>query len=185
MLLLAACTSGPPPQVTREPDWVKATPATQSRQWRCRGEGASRQCRRRARDASPFVCVRGECTQLWPRLPDVNEWDCQSGEGPVLCLFHAKAAGLADLGPGDTGYACGPRRNQAAGTVCLDTDPDLPELAGHWSCRFDSSLHGAKRCVALPAATPSTPVAVAGVPNCWLDDDCAPSRCVLGRCAEP
>jgi hypothetical protein len=103
------------------------------------------------------------------------------------------------------GWLCGARRGAGEGErICVDIDPDRPELASHRHCRFE--LHfGVQRRSCTPgkasivgdactdaAACPAGSSCEAGVclparpePACWLDGDCGDgSRCVLGTCSQ-
>ena len=179
-LFLVACSTEPRrvAMPRAEPEWVAArdVPPGARAQWRCRDD----QCRRRTRGASPFVCTAGDCLQLWPLLPDTNEWDCHAAHGPVLCRFHAAAAGLGAETSIDPSFLCGVRRGHPEERLCIDFDPDLPPGPGPWACRFDPTRHGAKLCVPSSEPTPSSPPVRA--PDCWLDEDCENASCVGGHC---
>lgn len=170
-----------------EPAWVRVNDSVKSdAEWRCRTREGQRECRRRLRDASAFVCAGHECLQKWPRLPDVNEWDCHAAHGPVLCRLHATVAGLAqNVGttPDEEGFVCGTRRGHDAEKLCIDRDPDLPP-EGPWTCRFDATKNAAKLCVrALPAAQRASVRDQDAPPECWLDEDCGDDAvCEAGRC---
>jgi len=181
LLMLAACSteSRLAAMPVAEPEWVpshQVEPAVRG-QWRCRDE----RCRRRARDASPFVCTASDCLQLWPQLPDAQEWDCHAANGPVLCRLHAPAAGLSSAKAIDPAFLCGPRRGHSEEQLCIDFDPDLPAGPGLWACRFDPTRHGAKVCV--PSKEPPASPWPVRAPECWLDEDCGNARCVVGHCS--
>ncbi len=165
------CTASPVVTVVDEPDVVAVSKPERS-VWRCH-DG---HCRRRAREASGFVCIGEECTQKWPRLPDSNEWDCQAAQGPVLCRFHAPAAGVAVTVVSDD-FVCGVRLGHEGERLCVDFDPDVPPGGGPWQCRFDEKQM--KICLRTTAAAP--PV-VNRAPDCWLDADCSGGSCVAGHC---
>lgn len=168
------CTASPVVTASDEPEVVSLNKPDLS-VWRCH-DG---HCRRRAREASGFTCIGEECTQKWPRLPDANEWDCQAGQGPVLCRFHAPAAGLAVAAVADD-FVCGVRRGHGAERLCVDFDPDLPPGGGAWQCRFDERQM--KICVRAAAAGPAM---AKRAPECWLDEDClvgSAGACLAGHC---
>lgn len=137
-------------------------------------------------------------------MPDDGEWECVEMSGVVLCHSRGALAGMA-TGPMDLGWLCGARRGASDGErVCVDLDPDRPELASHRQCRFELQ-HGMPQRSCTPAQQrivgdacrldagecPKGSRCEAGVclparpePACWLDGDCGDgARCVLGTCA--
>ena len=170
--------------------------------FRCSGMGASRVCEERAREGGSFQCVEQRCVQAWPRMPDDSEWDCVEMNGVVFCHSRAHTAGVAD-GPLDLGWLCGPRRgNSPPERVCVDLDPDRPDLAREWQCRYEFA-HGQPQRVCVPAVEPMIGSACSATracpaasrcsdgvclparpePGCWYDRDCgAGAACRRGTC---
>jgi hypothetical protein len=172
-------------------------------EYRCTGAGGARVCRRRGEFASPFVCARAHCVQKRPRLPDDSEWECADLGGAVLCRGGQQPAGVARV-QNDAGWWCGGRRGKPRERVCIDIDPDFPNVASRrWACHFEArgaessrvcaptemALLGdtcgsdiecplGARCV-RNACVPRAPI-----PNCWGGTDCTSGRCELGICNE-
>jgi hypothetical protein len=203
------CWRGATPEIVPRalPD-VPATP----RGFRCGGIGRERVCEDRARNGSAFDCGTTRCLQERPRLPDDGEWECVEMSGAVLCHSRGPVAGM-QTGPMDLGWLCGARVGGNEGArvggnegarICVDLDPDRPELATHRSCRFELRLGMQQRsctradkpiigdACAASSACPSGSRCEAGLclparpePACWLDRDCGEgSKCVLGTCAK-
>lgn len=138
-------------------------------------------------------------------MPDDGEWECVELSGVVLCHSRGAGAGM-QAGPLALGWRCGARRGASAGErICVDLDPDRPELATHRQCRFELRFGMQQRsctptraliigdvCTADARACPSGSRCEAGMclparpePACWLDRDCGDgAHCVLGSCAK-
>jgi hypothetical protein len=194
------CWRGDEPEIVPRP--LPSSPAT-PRGFRCGGVGRERVCVDRARNGSAFDCGTTRCLQARPRMPDDGEWECVEMIGVVFCHSRGPGAGMA-TGPMDVGWLCGARRGARDGErICVDLDPDRPELASHRQCRFEL-LNGMQQRSCTPAPKPIVGDAClvdsrdcpdgsscqAGLclparpePACWLDGDCGDgARCVLGTC---
>jgi hypothetical protein len=174
------------------------------RGFRCGGVGRERVCEDRARSGSAFECGTTRCLQERPRMPDDGEWECVEMSGVVFCHSRGPMAGL-QTGPLDLGWLCGARRGVSDGErICVDLDPDRPDLASHRQCRFELQL-GVQQRSCTPgkallvgdtctqaSACPSGSRCDAGMclparpePACWLDRDCGEGmRCALGTCSK-
>jgi hypothetical protein len=193
------CWRGATPEIV--PRALPRVPAT-PRGFRCGGVGRERVCEDRARNGSAFDCGTTRCQQERPRMPDDGEWECVEMSGAVFCHSRGPVAGM-HTGPMDLGWLCGARLGVSGGErICVDLDPDRPQLATHRSCRFELRLGMQQRsctradkpilgdaCVAS-SACPSGSRCEAGLclpgrpePACWLDRDCGEgAKCVLGTC---
>jgi hypothetical protein len=200
---LRVCWGREPRVITRP---VPAVAAASPLGWRCSGAGSGRTCVDRLRDAGPFTCSQGVCTQRHPRLPDHGEWTCAEQAGAAVCLGKEAAAGVPPAPP-SPGWLCGPRRAPRGPLpgerVCVDLAPDVPDGAPlGWDCRYrhepaparlcqrQDGLHalgdacdGARPCVDGGVCAGGRCVPPRPAPTCWLDTDCGRGACRFGTCA--
>lgn len=171
--------------------------------FRCIGEREQRRCIDRADEAPAFACDGSRCRQLYPRVPDANEWACADAQGATLCRELAPAAGVVS-GAVDPGFVCGERSVGDASRrerLCLDLSPDFPNGIAHdWSCHYEAEPRLTRVCVARPTPALGGPCrspeeCPAGArcsqgsclpgrprPTCWLDADCKGGHCRFGSC---